>query len=159
MTRRKILVSLMAVSLGFFFSMNVAKAQVVSKTKMAGKVSVTMRVLPAETYEGAGAEMKWDGGASAVTMNSTPKPNHHLVAFLKEGGKPVENASVMISYRELSPKKSDWTSLPVCRMHVAGKGMDTAHFGNNLWLAKGEYEARITVNKNPSVMFRFDLTK
>ncbi|GET22842.1 hypothetical protein JCM18694_30880 [Prolixibacter denitrificans] len=118
-----------------------------------------MKVLPAETFEGAGAEMKWDGGASAVTMNSAPKPNHHLVAFLKEGGKPVENASVMISYRELSPEKSDWTSLPVCRMHVAGKGMDTAHFGNNLWLAKGEYEARVTVNKNPAVTFHFELTK
>ena len=159
MTRRKIFISLMTVSLGFFFSVNVAKAQVVSKTKMAGKVSVTMRVLPAETYEGAGAEMKWDGGADAVLMNSASKPNHHLVAFLKEGGKPLEKASVMISYRELSPKKSDWTSLPVCRMHVAGKGMDTTHFGNNLRLEKGEYEARITVNKNPSVMFRFDLTK
>jgi len=159
MTRRKILISLMTVSLGFFFSVNVAKAQVVSKTKMAGKVSVTMKVLPAETFEGANADMKWDGGAEAVTMNSASKPNHHLVAFLKEGGKPVENASVMISYRELSPKKSNWTSLPVCRMHVAGQGMETTHFGNNLWLGKGEYEARVTVNKNPTVTFHFELTK
>ena len=159
MTRRKIFISLMMVSLGIFFLANVAKAQVVSKTEMAGKVSVTMKVLPAETYEGAGAEMKWDGGASAVLMNSAPKPNHHLVAFLKEGGKPVEKASVKISYRELSPKKSNWTTLPVCRMHVAGQGLETTHFGNNLWLAKGKYEARITVNNNPPVLFSFELTK
>lgn len=103
--------------------------------------------------------MKWDGGADAVLMNSASKPNHHLVAFLKEGGKPVESASVIISYRELSPKKSNWTSLPVCRMHVAGQGLETTHFGNNLSLAKGEYEARVTVNKNPSVTFHFELTK
>lgn len=43
MTKRKIFISLMTASLGFFFSANVAKAQVVSKTKMAGKVSVTMK--------------------------------------------------------------------------------------------------------------------
>ena len=159
MTTRKIFISLVTVSLGFFFSVNVAKAQVVSKTKMTGKVSVTMKVLPAETYEGAGAEMKWDGGASAVLMNSASKPNHHLVAFLKEGGKPVEKASVLISYRELSPKKGNWITLPVCRMHVAGKGLDTTHFGNNLWLVKGEYEARVTVNKNPPVLFSFEMTK
>ena len=159
MTKRKIFISLMMISMGLFFSANVAKAQVVSKTKMAGKVSVTLKVLPAETFEGANADMKWDGGAEAVTMNSASKPNHHLVAFLKEGGKPVENASVMISYRELSPKKTDWTTLPVCRMHVAGQGMETTHFGNNLWLAKGNYEARVTVDNHPPVLFHFELTK
>jgi len=44
-------------------------------------------------------------------------------------------------------------------MHVAGQGMETTHFGNNLWLGKGEYEARVTVNKNPTVTFHFELTK
>ena len=159
MTKKMISISLMTISLGFFFSSNVAKAQNISKTEMAGKVSVTMKVLPAEQFKGPGAEMKWDGGANPDMMSNTSKPNHHLVAFLKEGGKPVDNASVNISYRELSPKKSGWTTLPVARMHVAGKGLATTHYGNNLWLAKGEYEARVTVKNNPPALFRFDLTK
>ena len=56
-------------------------------------------------------------------------------------------------------KKSDWTSLPVARMHVSGKGLETTHYGNNVWLAEGKYEARVTVNNNPSAVFQFSLTK
>ena len=159
MAKKMFFISLMVFSLSFLISSNVAKAQKISKTQMTGNISVTMKVLPAEHFKGPGAEMKWDGGANPDFMNGTSKPNHHLVVFLKKGENPDENASVNISYRELSPKTSDWKSLPVARMHVAGKGLATTHYGNNLWLAKGEYEARVTVNNNPSAIFRFDLAK
>ena len=159
MTKKMFLVSLMLVSLGFLFSSHDAKAQKISQTQMAGNVSVTMKVLPAEHFKGPGAEMKWDGGANPDYISGSSKPNHHLVAFLKKDGKPVEKASVTISYRELSPKMGHWTSLPVARMHVSGKGPETTHYGNNLWLAKGKYEARVTVDKNPSAIFRFALTQ
>ncbi len=147
------------VSLGFLSSTTIVKAQDISQTKMDGNISVTMKVLPAEGFKGNGAPMKWDGGANPDLVNGPSKPNHHLVAFLKKDGKPVENAKVTIIYRELSPKTSDWTSLPVARMHVAGKGMETTHFGNNLWLENGKYEARISVDKNPSTTFTFALTQ
>ena len=125
----------------------------------AGNVTITMKVLPAEQFKGTDAEMKWDSGATPDYLQGSSKPNHHLVAFIKKDGQPVDNASVTISYRELSPKKTDWTSLPVAKMHVSGKGSETTHYGNNLWLAKGDYEARITVKGNPPSVFNFTLTQ
>ena len=57
------LISLMIFSLSFLSFSNVAKAQKISQTQMAGEVSVTIKVLPAEHFKGSSAEMKWDGGA------------------------------------------------------------------------------------------------
>ncbi len=159
MTKKNLLTAAMIFSLTFLFSPNLVKAQQISKTETVGKVSITMKVLPAEPFKGPNAEMKWDSGADPYYLQSSPKPNHHLVAFVKNDGKPVEDAKVSISYRELSPKKGDWMTLPVARMHVSGKGMETTHYGNNLPLAKGDYEARITVNNNPAVVFKFSLTE
>ena len=159
MTKINLLTATMIFSLTFLFSPNIIKAQQISETKTAGKVSITMKVLPAEAFKGPNAEMKWDSGADPSYLDSSPKPNHHLVAFVKNDGKPVEDAKVSISYRELSPKKGEWMTLPVARMHVSGKGMETTHYGNNLLLAKGDYEARIKVNDNPEVLFRFSLAE
>lgn len=69
-----------------------------------------------------------------------------MVVFIKENDKPVDDATVGIDYRQLSPKTGHWTKLPVVRMHVDGKGPETTHYGNNLKLAAGNYEARVTVN-------------
>ena len=91
----------------------VAQAQKVSETAMAGTYSVTLKVLPAEAFGGPHAEMAWDAGAKADMLNGSGGPNHHLVAFVQENGKPVENATVSIRYRELSPARGEWMSLPV----------------------------------------------
>ncbi len=135
---------LVVLSVGF------AQAQEVSKTETAGKYSVTLKLLPAESFSGPNAEMVRDGGAKAVEANGPEQPNHHLVAFVKEADKPVEKAKVEISYRNTSAKGAKWTKLPVVRMHEAGKGMDTTHFGNNVKLAPGDYEVRVTVDGNPA---------
>jgi hypothetical protein len=130
-----------------------APAQNVSETAMAGKYSLTLKVLPAESFQGPHAEMMRDGGAMADTAHGAAAPNHHLVVFVDENGKPVEQAKVTISYRRLSPKPGKWMSLPVTRMHVEGKGMDTTHYGNNVKLGPGSYEARVTVNgKGPAIV-------
>jgi uncharacterized protein involved in high-affinity Fe2+ transport len=42
-------------------------------------------------------------------------------------------------------------------MHVAGKGTDTTHYGNNLRMEPGSYEARVTVNGSAHARFRFTL--
>lgn len=159
MTKKNLLTVTMIFSLTFLFSTNLVKAQEISQTKTVGKVMITMKVLPAEAFKGPNAEMTWDSGADPDYLQSSPKPNHHLVAFVKNDGKPVEDAMVSISYRELSPKKGDWMTLPVARMHVSGKGMETTHYGNNLSLAKGDYEARVTIKDNPAVLFKFSLSK
>lgn len=134
-----------------------ARAQMVSQTAMAGSYSVTLKVLPAESFTGAKAAMAWDGGAPAVHLNADPAPNRHLVAFVKKSGKAVEKATVQIRYRPLSPKPGDWQTLPVARMHEAGKGPATTHFGNNVYLAPGQYEAQVQVNGSGEATFHFTL--
>jgi hypothetical protein len=132
-------------------------AQNISKTATAGVYSVTLKVLPAESFEGSDAEMMRDGGARADMLNEAGKPNHHLVAFIEENGQPVEDATVTISYRQVSPENGKWMSLPVARMHVAHKSMETTHYGNNVELTPGSYEARVSVNGKGPAIFRFSL--
>jgi hypothetical protein len=134
-----------------------AQAQKISETAMAGPYSVTLKVLPAEGFTGPHAEMAWDAGAKANMLDSPAGPNHHLVAFVKENDKPVEKANVSISYRRVSPKPGKWMSLPVARMHIAGKGPETTHYGNNVKLAPGSYEAHVTVNGKGPATFHFSL--
>lgn len=135
-----------------------AQAQKISKTAKTGGYSITLKVLPAESFAGLHAEMARDGGAEPNDINSPEHPNHHLVAFVKQNGKPLETAKVSISYREVSPKEGDWMSLPVVRMHVAGKGPETTHYGNNVKLSPGTYLARVTVNGIGPAVFRFSLS-
>ncbi|MGH8399338.1 MAG: hypothetical protein ACRETA_14035 [Gammaproteobacteria bacterium] len=129
----------------------------VSKTAMAGTYSVTLKVLPAESFSGPKAEMVRDSGAEPNTLNGPVPPNHHMVAFVVKSDKPVEDATVAISYRELSPKRGKWMSLPVARMHVADKSLETTHYGNNVKLGPGSYEARVTVNGKGPATVRFSL--
>ncbi len=136
-----------------------AQAQEISKQAMAGKFSVTLKVLPAEAFSGPQAEMVRDAGAQPDELNGPGQPNHHLVAFIKEGDKPVEKAEVTISYRESSSKTAKWMTLPVARMHVAGKGAETTHFGNNVKLEPGNYEVRVTVDHSSPATFDFSLPK
>ena len=144
-------------ALGILCAPSSAQAQEISKTAMAGKYSVTLKVLPAESFSGPGAEMVRDGGAQPDELNGPAQPNHHLVAFIKESDKPVEKATVAITYRESSSKTAKWMTLPVARMHVAGKGPDTTHFGNNVKLDPGNYEVRVTVNGSGPATFDFSL--
>ncbi len=126
---------------------------------MTGVYSVTLKVMPAESFSGPNAEMIRDAGARPNQLDGPTQPNRHLVAFVKESGKPVKKAMVSISYRELSPKRGDWMSLPVVRMHVAGKGLETTHYGNNVKLEPGKYEARVTVNGSEPATFHFSLAQ
>jgi hypothetical protein len=136
-----------------------AQAKNISKTAKAGEYSITLKVLPAESFAGPNSEMTRDGGAEPNDLNGPEHPNHHLVAFVKENGKPVEDATVSISYREASPEKGVWVSLPVVRMHVTGKGLETTHYGNNVKLVPGKYAVRVTVNASKPAVFHFALSQ
>jgi hypothetical protein len=135
-----------------------AQAQVVSKTAMAGAYSVTLKVLPVESFRGPHPAMTRDAGAQPNFINGPEHPNHHMVVFVRRNNKPVEKASVAISYRMLSPHRSGWTKLPVVRMHVTGKSLATTHYGNNLRLMAGSYEARVAVNGSRPAIFHFSLS-
>jgi len=115
-------------------------------TTTTGDYAVTIKVLPAESFTGPKSDMVRDGGAMPCEVGSKTDPNHHLVAFVKEDGKPVENADVTIRYCPAGAKDTAWTSLPVVRMHAAGHGLDTTHYGNNVRLKPGTYEVQVSVN-------------
>lgn len=144
-------------AVGVLFLPAVAQARPISKTARAGAYSVTLKVLPAESFTGPKATMVRDGGAEPNRLNGPRHPNHHMVAFVKEKGKPVEHATVDISYRNLSSTKSEWKELPMVRMHVAGHGLSTTHYGNNVRLSPGNYAVRVIVNGNGPATFRFTL--
>ncbi len=145
----------LALASGALLAPRTARAQNVSETAMAGDYSVTLKVLPAESFEGPKAEMVRDGGSKPNTIYGPDHPDRHLVAFVKKDGAPVEKGVVNIDWR---PSGSDtWHPLPVVIMHVKGKGAATTHFGNNVNMAPGKYDARVTVNGGPPAIFHFTL--
>ncbi len=134
-----------------------ARAQVVSKTAHTGSYMVNLKVLPAESFSGPHAAMARDGGAQPNQAGGPEHPNHHMVVFVRKGGKPVENATVTMRYRQVSPTMGNWKTLPVVRMHVRGHGLATTHYGNNVALAPGSYEVRVSVNGSKPAILRFSL--
>jgi hypothetical protein len=136
---------------------NAADAKNISKTETAGAVRVTLKVLPAEAFEGPHATMVRGGGAMPMLLSHSPRPNYHMVVFIERDRKPVEKANVTMLYKQLAPRKGTWTLLPVVRMHVAGKSLATTHFGNNVNLAPGDYEIIVVVNHNAPTDFHFEL--
>ena len=158
MRKTLLFVAALSFALGaFLVSCAAHAAQPVSQTAMAGPYSVTLKVLPAESFAGPKAEMVWDGGAKPDRLNAKHAPNHHMVVFVKRQGKPVEHGKVRIHYRMASAKPGAWMTLPVARMHVAGKGAATTHYGNNVDLPPGSYEVEVRVNDAPPHTFRFTL--
>jgi hypothetical protein len=136
----------LALGLGLAAVSTAARARTINETRMAGAYSVDLKVLPAESFTGPKAEMVRDAGAAPETVRGPEHPNHHLVAFVKKEGQPVERADVQISYRVASSSPGGWSTLPVVRMHVAGKGLATTHYGNNVDLPAGTYQVRVTVD-------------
>jgi hypothetical protein len=129
----------------------------ITETATCGAYSVTLRVLRAEPFARWPGAMVWDGGAQPVRENAPLKPNHHLVVFVRRDGKPVEDAAVVIRYRETKPREDEWATLHVARMHVAGKGPATTHYGNNVELMPGSYVVEVTVNGSVPAIFHLGL--
>lgn len=136
----------------------VAPAQTISQTAKAGDSTVTLKVLPAESFSGPMVMMVRDSGAEPVALGSPANPNHHMVVFVKKNGEPVEDAEVTIRYRQVAPRMGAWTELPVVRMHMAGKDLKSTHYGNNVKLDAGSYQVRVTVDGSGPAIFRFRLT-
>ncbi len=153
----KTLLSASAVVLGMGLALAAPAAEGISETAVTGPYTVTLKVLPAESFTGPKAAMTWDAGASAVDLDSAANPNHHVVAFVERDGRPVESATVTIRYRRAEPGMPEWTMLPVARMHVSGKSLATTHYGNNVRLEAGHYTAEVTVDGSEPALFHFNL--
>lgn len=131
-------------------------------TKTVDGYTMSLALLPAEPFVSkADAHSKKDAGkmvngtgAAPLHKNASMQPNHHLVVFIKKNGKPVEHADVSMTYTRMGIKNAKTMVVPVTQMWVAGKGMKSAHFGNNVHLAPGRYRVHVTVNHNAQATFR-----
>jgi hypothetical protein len=133
----------------------VRAADNVSETKSTKNYTITLKVLPAGPFNGKDAKMVRDGGAAPLSMMSSPPPNFRLVVFIEKDGKPVVDAKVQMSYSASRKGSMITMRLPAVRMHEAGKGPETTHFGNNVILKPGEYQVNVTVNGTDHAVFRF----
>lgn len=149
----------MALALGALTVGGPAQAQNVSETKTVGAYKINLKLLPVEEFSGTDADMIWDGGAKPNLLLGPVHPNHHLVAFIFKDGQPVEKANVSIRYRELTPRRTGWKTLPVARMHIFLKGLDTTHYGNNVAFNPGKYDVHVRVNDGPLADFHFTLIR
>lgn len=154
--RSRVLLSIVAVAAAALFFSTSIRAQNISEVARSGPYTFNLKVLPPETFHGPNAAMAHDSGAMAMAVNGPGHPNHHLVVFIKKNGKPVEDAQVTIAYRQ--SQWAHWKELPVARMHVAGKGPETTHYGNNVDLAPGKYEVRVSADGH-SATFRVTLSE
>jgi hypothetical protein len=142
--------AVLALVLGALLASASAHAQPIVQTASAGPYSVTLRVLPAESFSGPGAAMVRDGGAMPNHIDGPLHPNRHIVAFIKKDGHPVEHAHVVIAWRSGA---GPWHPVSVVRMHVVGHSLATTHFGNNERLAPGHYTVRVTVDGSRPAIF------
>ena len=158
---RKILLvaATMAFALGSLLASCAAQAQASSQTARVGAYAVTLKILPAESFAGSHSAMEWYGGAKPHLLTQSPRPNHHMVVFIKKGGKPVKKALVGIRYRSAGTGAHGWETLPVARMFVRGEGRATTHFGNNVFLQPGAYVVQVTVNGSAPHQFHIRIGK
>ena len=158
---RKILLFAAALvfAFGTFLASCAAQAKSLSRTAQVGPYAVTLKVLPAESFAGGHSAMEWDGGAKPHLLTQAPHPNHHMVIFVKKQGKPVEKATVGISYRRMGTRSQEWTHLPVARMYVRGEGRGTMHYGNNVLLTPGNYVIQVTIDDATPHLFHIRINK
>lgn len=131
-----------------------------SVTKQAKDWTITVKLLPAETFThvvkpSTRGEMYVLGGPGRPLPAG--KANHHLIVLLQHDGHPVTNAKVKLQYRLEKPRHAAWRKVPVVRMDVAGRGVQTTHYGNNVLLKPGKYDVRVAVNGNPRKHFELDV--
>jgi hypothetical protein len=154
--RSRVLPTIAALAAATLVFSTASRAQNINQVAQSGPYTFNLKVLPPESFHGPNAAMAHDSGAMAMAENGPEHPNYHLVVFIKKNGKPVENAHVTIAYRQ--SQWTHWKELPVARMHVAGKGPETTHYGNNVNLAPGKYDVRVKADAN-SATFRITLNK
>jgi hypothetical protein len=141
------------------FTLPVPTVAQISEFGIAGEYKVQLEVLPPGSFTGPKADLVRDGGGEPVGPGGSEPPNHRLAVFVTENGRLVEQAKVVIVYRYIGKVSSrvGWVRLPVVQAHVAGRGLETTQFGNNVRLGPGLSEVRVSVNDEGGEIFRFVL--
>ena len=75
--------------------------------------------------------------------------NRHLVVhiFDAESGKVIPNANVKMSFHNLADSPGISIKVPVVRMQMVGKGVQSTHYGNNVVMPDGSYSVAVVVNR------------
>lgn len=89
----------------------------------------------------------WYRMAMSKKMGSGMMGNNGMMSNHSGSGMMSSNSSMMSKKdKKMMRKECKWMKLPVVRMHVAGHGLSTTHFGNNLHLKSGNYEVKVKVD-------------
>jgi hypothetical protein len=128
-----------------------------TKTKVAGKYLVTLLLQrPQRFYYGLSATrsdaeggMKIRGGAKPMKADSVPHPTHFLGVIVKDkaSDRTVIDADVKMNYAKAGPgQQTQMKVLPVVKMDIIGKDVESMRYGNNARLKPGRYRVHVTIN-------------
>jgi hypothetical protein len=137
--------------------------RVTQQTQDAGPFRVVLAVLPAEPFvtQAQAAHgrsgMVAIGGAAPVAPSAPSHPNHHLVihVFDRAHGHALRSGQVTMSFTPVDRKstKSATVIVPVVEMQAAGKGPESTHYGNNVFMRAGAYRVAVSINGSTRTVF------
>ncbi len=132
-------------------------------TQDAGPFRVVLAVLPAEPFltkaqaEHGASGMLAVGGASPVDPTAPSHPNHHLVIHVydRADGHVLRGGHVTMSFTRLNQGSMSGApvSVPVVEMEAAGKGPQSTHYGNNVFMRAGAYRVAVSINGTARTVF------
>ncbi len=132
-------------------------------TKDAGRFRVVLAVMPAEPFltkaqAGRGASgMLAVGGASPVDPTAPSHPNHHLVIHVydRTDGRVLRGGHVTMSFTRMDQGSMSGAPVivPVVEMEAAGKGPQSTHYGNNVFMRAGAYRVAVSINGTAHTVF------
>jgi hypothetical protein len=132
-------------------------------TRDAGPFRVVLAVMPAEPFltkaqaEHGASGMLAVGGASPVDPTAPSHPNHHLVIHVydRANGRVLRGGHVTMSFTRLNQGSISGAPVivPVVEMQAAGKGPQSTHYGNNVFMRAGAYRVAVSIDGTASTVF------
>jgi hypothetical protein len=144
-------------------AMTMAMPGMKATTHDAGPFRVELAVLPAEPFLtraeiGHGASgMVAVGGAPPVAPNAPLHPNHHLIVHIydRATGRALRGGHVAMHFTRLDRGSTSGVtmSVPVVEMQAAGKGPQSTHYGNNVFMRAGLYRVVVSIDGSARTSF------
>jgi hypothetical protein len=132
-----------------------------------GPFRVMLAVLPAEPFltkaqaERGASGMLAVGGASPVDPSAPSHPNHHLVIHVydRTDGRVLRAGHVTMSFTRMNHGSVSGAPVivPVVEMEAAGKGPQSTHYGNNVFMRAGAYRVAVSINGSARTVFTVQL--
>lgn len=136
-------------------------------TKDAGPFRVVLAVLPAEPFltkaqaEHGASGMLAVGGAAPVDPTAPSHPNHHLVIHVydRTDGRVLRGGHVTMSFTRMDQGSMSGAPVivPVVEMEAAGKGAQSTHYGNNVFMRAGAYRVAVSINGSVTTAFSIEV--